>query len=126
MGRVWRGFCISRYKFYRSRACRGIKLIEARKLSRYAEIYLRAEERLPNVAERSWVSGCNNNYQFVLSAGAKAEEQSDENPPWRGKKCYKQLTHIVRVSGAFYLFSFVDFLDCSFSVKLTFMQLFIN
>jgi hypothetical protein len=25
---------------------------------------------LPNVAERSWVSGCSNHYEFVLSAGA--------------------------------------------------------
>ncbi len=29
---------------------------------------------LPNVAERSWVSGCNNHYKFVLSAGAKVED----------------------------------------------------
>jgi hypothetical protein len=26
---------------------------------------------LPNIAKRSWVSGCNNHYKFVLSAGAK-------------------------------------------------------
>ena len=32
---AWRGFCKSRYKFYRSRACRGTSLIEAGKLSRY-------------------------------------------------------------------------------------------
>jgi hypothetical protein len=43
------------------------------------------------------VSGCNNHFKFVLSAGAKVEERSDEIPPWRGKKCDKQLTHIVRV-----------------------------
>ena len=35
---------------------------------------------------------------FVLGAGAKVEERSDEIPPWRGKKCDKQLTHIVCVS----------------------------
>jgi hypothetical protein len=33
------------------------------------------------------VSGCNGHYKFVLSAGAKVEERSDEIPPWRGKKC---------------------------------------
>ena len=43
------------------------------------------------------VSGCNNQYKFVLSAGVKVEERSDEIPPWRGKKCDKQLTHIVRI-----------------------------
>ena len=32
---VWRGFCKSRYKFCRSRACRGTSLIGARILSRY-------------------------------------------------------------------------------------------
>jgi hypothetical protein len=34
-GRVWRGFCKSRYKFYRSRACRGTSFIGTGKLSRY-------------------------------------------------------------------------------------------
>ena len=48
-------------------------------------------------------------YKFVLSAGAKVEERSDEIPPWRDKKCDnlsrkrgKQLTHIVRVIGWLY------------------------
>jgi len=45
------------------------------------------------------VSGCNGYYKFVLGAGAKVEERSDETPPWRGKNRDKQLTHIVRVSG---------------------------
>jgi hypothetical protein len=45
------------------------------------------------------VSGCNGHYEFVSGAVAKAEERSDETPPWRGKKHDKQLTHIVRVSG---------------------------
>jgi hypothetical protein len=36
-------------------------------------------------------------YKFVLGAGVKVEERSDEIPPWRGKKCDKQLTFIVRV-----------------------------
>jgi len=37
--RVWRGFCKSRYKFCRSRACRGTSLIGARNLSR-CRIYI--------------------------------------------------------------------------------------
>jgi len=32
---AWRGFCKSRYKFFRSRACRGTSFIEAGILSRY-------------------------------------------------------------------------------------------
>jgi len=55
---------------------------------------------LPNVAKRSWVSGFNFHYGFVLGAGAKVEERSYEIPPWRGKKCDKQLTFIVRVGGS--------------------------
>jgi hypothetical protein len=53
--------------------------------------------------------------KFVLSAGAKVEDPpfgGDEIPPWRGKKCDnlsrergKQLTHIVRVSGALFFLS---------------------
>jgi hypothetical protein len=43
------------------------------------------------------VSGCSKHYKFVLNAGAKVEERSDEIPPWRGKNRDKQLTHIVRV-----------------------------
>jgi hypothetical protein len=42
------------------------------------------------------VSGCNGYYEFVFGAGAKVEERRDEIPPWRGKKCDKQLTFIVR------------------------------
>jgi hypothetical protein len=46
------------------------------------------------------VFGCNGHYEFVLSAQAKVEDPptgGDEIPSWRGKKCDKQLTHIVRV-----------------------------
>jgi len=45
---------------------------------------------LPNVAQRSWVSGCNRHNKFVLSAVAKVEDPQvggDEIPPRRGKKC---------------------------------------
>jgi hypothetical protein len=44
------------------------------------------------------VSGCNDHYKFVLSAGAKVEELCDETPPWRGKKCDKPINYTVRVS----------------------------
>jgi hypothetical protein len=48
------------------------------------------------------VSGCNDHYEFVLGAGAKVEERSDEIPPWRGKNRDKQLTIVrVRWSGLF-------------------------
>jgi len=36
--------------------------------------------------ERSEQRGCKNHYKFVLGAGAKVEERSDEIPPGRGKK----------------------------------------
>jgi hypothetical protein len=46
---------------------------------------------------------CKSHYKFVLRAGAKVEERSDEIPRWRGKKCDKQLTHsIVRVIARYY------------------------
>jgi hypothetical protein len=35
---------------------------------------------LPNVAERSWVSGCNGHYEFVLGAGAKAKSMTSNLP----------------------------------------------
>jgi hypothetical protein len=49
------------------------------------------------------MSGCNGHYEFVLGAGAKVEERSDEIPQWRDKKCDKQLTFIVRVSKSYYV-----------------------
>jgi hypothetical protein len=52
------------------------------------------------------VSGCNNHYKFVLSAGVKVEERSDEIPPWRGKNRDKQLTFIVRVTSSLCLSCF--------------------
>jgi hypothetical protein len=48
------------------------------------------------------VSGCNGHYEFVLGAGAKVEERSDEIPPWRGKKCDKPINFVVRVSGSLF------------------------
>jgi len=54
------------------------------------------------------VSGCNSHYKFVLSAGAKVEERSDEIPPWRGKKCDKPINYTVRV-GCSFLFIIVTF-----------------
>ena len=46
--------------------------------------------------------------KFVLSAGAKVEERSDEIPPWRGKNRDKQLTHIVRYKQAYFIFGDVN------------------
>jgi hypothetical protein len=61
---------------------------------------------LPNVAQRSWVSGCNNKYKFVLGAGAKVEDTpagGDEIPPWRGKNRDKFINTTVRVMVRFLL-----------------------
>jgi hypothetical protein len=55
---------------------------------------------LPNVAERSWVSGCNNGNKFVLSAGAKAKTVTNNLP-------------IVRVIGRFYFFPLIFFSSLS-------------
>jgi hypothetical protein len=36
---------------------------------------------LPTETEQSWVSGCNNQYKFVLSAGAEAKTMTTERGP---------------------------------------------
>jgi hypothetical protein len=64
------------------------------------------------------VSGCNNHYESVLSAGAKVEDPptgGDEIPPWRGKKHDKQFTHIVRVRHSAFLIN--QYLKCYFVLK---------
>jgi len=78
-------FLPSGYKFYRSRACRGTSLIEAGKLSRY-RIFVRdtcavsrykfdRSQETVTVQDlycgQMSVSGCNNHYKFILSAGSK-------------------------------------------------------
>jgi hypothetical protein len=45
------------------------------------------------------VSGCNDHYKFVLSAGAKVEELCDEIPPWRDKNRDELFNYTVRVIG---------------------------
>jgi len=50
---------------------------------------------LPNVAERSWVSGCKNHLKVVLSAGVKAKTVT--TVPAIALAQAGQLTHIVRV-----------------------------
>jgi len=55
---------------------------------------------LPNVAQRSWVSGCKNHYKSVWGAGAKAK--SVTTVPAVALAKAGQLTHIVRVSLRFY------------------------
>ena len=61
--------------------CRGTKLIEARKLSRYTEIYLRADVRVRVQAP----------LQSCLGSRSKS------------KNCDKQLTHIVRVMRSYFI-----------------------
>ena len=60
---------VSRYKFDRSQ-----KIVKVRN---HNCGQMRA---LPTVAERRWVSGCNNHYKFVLSAGAKAKSVTNNLP----------------------------------------------
>jgi len=50
---------------------------------------------LPTEAERRWVSGCKNHYEFIMSAGAKAKTVITAPAVALAKA--GQLTHIVRV-----------------------------
>jgi hypothetical protein len=49
---------------------REYKLSRNQKLVKVEDLNCVQMRALPNVAERSWVSGCSNHYEFVLSAGA--------------------------------------------------------
>ena len=108
--RVWRTFCRPGTNFIEHYECRGTSLIGAYRLSRYriliagtgavsryklsrSQKFITVQDfscvqmrTLPTVAERSWVSGCKNHYKFVLSAGAKVEERSDETPLQQAQK----------------------------------------
>jgi hypothetical protein len=71
--RVWRGFCKSRYKFCRSRACRGTSLIGASKLSRY-RIFVRgtsAVSRYKLSRSQKTVKMQNLNYGQMRVSGCK-------------------------------------------------------
>ena len=56
----------------------GYKLYRSQKFITVQDLSCEQMRALPNVAQRSWVSGCNNYYKFVLSKGAKVEELGDE------------------------------------------------
>jgi hypothetical protein len=116
-GRVWRTFCRPGTIFIEHYACRGTNLNGADKLSRYRIIIegtgavsryklSRSQKSvtmrdfncgqmraLPTEAERRWVSGCNNHYKFVLSAGANKNRD-------------KLIKHTVRVRCSGYLIFF--------------------
>ena len=53
------------------------------------------------------VSGCKNHYKFILSAGAKVEERSDETPPCGAKSVTNNLP-ILSVLAQVLLFSIVE------------------
>jgi hypothetical protein len=111
---------LSRYRIFvgRTGAVSRNKLSRSQKTVTVQDLDCVQMRALPDEALRSWVSGCKNHYKFVLGAGAKVEERSDEIPPWRGKnrddfplhgttcpvqrevvpRSGKQLTHIVRVT----------------------------
>jgi hypothetical protein len=59
-----------------------------------------------NEVKVAWrpVTGCRNHYKFLLGAGVKVEERSDEIPPWRGKSCDKPINFIVPVRRSQQLF----------------------
>jgi hypothetical protein len=81
-------------------ACRGSSLIGAENLSlvtelvagtgavsRYNLSWSQKSVTLQNLnCGQMSVSGCKNHYKFVLSAGTKVEERSDETPPRRAQK----------------------------------------
>jgi len=78
--RVWRTFCRPGTNFIEHYECRGTVLNGASKLSRYTKHYCVQMRALPTEAERRWVSGCNNHYKFILSAGTKAKSVTNNLP----------------------------------------------
>jgi hypothetical protein len=56
------------------------KMSQSQKIVKVQDLYWVQMSALPNVAERSWVSGCKNHYKFVLSVGAKAKSMTNNLP----------------------------------------------
>jgi hypothetical protein len=56
------------------------KLIRSQKLVTVQDLYWVQMRALPNVAERSWVSGYNGHYEFVLGAVTKAKTMTNNLP----------------------------------------------
>jgi len=105
---------VSRYKFDRSQdlspvtnlvagtgAVSRYKLSRSQKFITVQDFNCGQMRALPTEAERRWVSGCNNHYKFVLSAGVKAK--SVTTVPAVALAKAGQLTHIVRVIVICYL-----------------------
>src|SRR4030042_2421758 len=92
--RVWRTFCRHGTNFIEHYACRGTSFIGASKLSRYriliggtgavSRYKLSRSQKSVTVQDfncvQMRVSGCNNHYKFVLSAGVKAKSVTNNLP----------------------------------------------
>src|SRR4030066_743074 len=92
--RVWRTFCRPGTNFIEHYVCRGTSLIGAGKLSRYkiliggtgavSRYKLSRSQKFITVQDfncvQMRVSGCKNQYKFVLSAGAKAKSVTNNLP----------------------------------------------
>jgi hypothetical protein len=55
-------------------------LSRSQKFVKVQELKCGQMRALPTEAERRWVSGCNNHYKFVLSAGTKAKSVTNNLP----------------------------------------------
>jgi len=92
--RVWRTFCRPGTKFCKHYACRGTSLIGAANLSPVTKLVagtgavsryrLSRSQKFITVQDlncgQTRVSGCNNQYKFVLSARAKAKSVTNNLP----------------------------------------------
>ena len=92
--RVWRRFCRPGTNFIEYYACRGTSLIGAANLSPVTKLVagtgavsrykLSRNQKFITVQDfncgQMRVSGCNNHYKFVLSAGAKAKSVTNNLP----------------------------------------------
>jgi len=92
--RVWRTFCRHGTNFIEHYECRGTRLIGAAKLSPVTKLVadtgavsrynLSRSLKFITVQDLNYgqmrVSGCNNHYKFVLSAGAKAKSVTNNLP----------------------------------------------
>jgi hypothetical protein len=92
--RVWRTFCRPGTKLVEHYACRGTSLIEAANLSQVTKLvagtgavsWSKLSRSQKSVTVHNFncvqmrVSGCNNHYEFVLSAGAKAKSVTNNLP----------------------------------------------
>jgi len=92
--RVWRTFCRSGTSFIEHYECRGTSLIGAADLSPVTKLVagtgavsrykLFRSQKFVKVQDFNYVqmrvSGCNNHYKFVLSAGAKAKSVTNNLP----------------------------------------------